>query len=587
MRVLFLAQEALPVIFARSQCRQARVGARCEHRQPAGREVGDVPAVEVAHVERSLEVVRRVEELLRRVDFVGVEFAERELARRLAPARRTVDGDRIRRPAHGDRARDGPVNRFFEEHLVRRFGFAGTEFTGVDRLHRDAFAHVHVVVRGARRRAFVGVAEFLQELHRVLAARARQAPREVAPAPDEHVRRDRRDCTLGVDAAAVEVGLHHDLGVEVAELRPHHGQRVAVLGFAVADEQEVRHFPFRGTGLAGGLGRRGALRSGVDDRRAGGRPGRDGVVGERFARRRRRFGVVDLAQVAEDLEPFGRSEVALEAREQCGVGHFVAASVAEDRADEREAGDRVGDVDRRQQTLRRRHRGLVGVDAFDPVLQVLFDLFALRALFGQDFLLFGDVFDPFGARRERTVFKQQAERIDAGHAERGGVGRAEAEVQEQAAVLGGDPAGAEHHVGAGLAEDVRDVVAVAHDFKTGVAGFLGAQDWALDTELLRDEVFFKAFHADRLQRRQFVVQHGLIARVGARYEPTFLTRGENLERWPGQVDQRIGRRRAERKQKTTGQSPEHGSACSSRSKCCERARQSSPGCPHHASLTSR
>ena len=74
----------------------------------------------------------------------------------------------------------------------------------------------------------VGVAQLLEELLRVLAAGAREAPGEVLAAPDEHVRRDRGDDALGVDAAAVQVGLHDDLGVEVAELRTHHRERVAV-----------------------------------------------------------------------------------------------------------------------------------------------------------------------------------------------------------------------------------------------------------------------------------------------------------------------------------------------------------------------
>src|SRR5207249_1720922 len=105
-----------------------------------------------------------------------------------------------------------------------------------------------IVVGRARRRAAVAVAELLQELLRVLATGAGQAPREVTPPADEHVRRDRGDDPHGVDAAAVQLTLHDDLGVEVAQLRTHHRQRMPVSGMARAYDYEVGGFAPRRRG---------------------------------------------------------------------------------------------------------------------------------------------------------------------------------------------------------------------------------------------------------------------------------------------------------------------------------------------------
>ena len=68
--MLFQGEEAAPVEFARAERRQARVGARREDRQAPRREVRDVTAVDIGHVERRLELVGRFKELLRRVHTV-------------------------------------------------------------------------------------------------------------------------------------------------------------------------------------------------------------------------------------------------------------------------------------------------------------------------------------------------------------------------------------------------------------------------------------------------------------------------------------------------------------------------------------
>ena len=124
------------------------------------------------------------------------------------------------------------MHGFHEFELACRFAVARTEQARIEVGHRDAFAVVDVVVRFARGRQRGEVAQLLEELLRVLAARAREAPGEVLPPPDEHVGRDRGDDALRIHPATVQVGLHHDLRVEVAELRSHHGQRVPVRGVA-------------------------------------------------------------------------------------------------------------------------------------------------------------------------------------------------------------------------------------------------------------------------------------------------------------------------------------------------------------------
>ena len=136
------------------------------------------------------------------------------------------------------------MHGFIERELAFRFRAAAFECARVEELHRHAFAVVHVGGRFARRLAAIGVAQLLEELLRVLAVGARETPGEVASAADEHVWGDRCDDPLGVHPRPVQVGLHHYLRVEVAELGAHHGHRMPAAGVGATDQQEVRGLLF-------------------------------------------------------------------------------------------------------------------------------------------------------------------------------------------------------------------------------------------------------------------------------------------------------------------------------------------------------
>ena len=337
-------------------------------------------------------------------------------------------------------------------------------------------------------------------------------------------------------------------------------------GIPRANEQEVGHLPPRGRLCLCGAGRAGADRVGVDHGRARRRPARHAVVGERGVRRGGRFGVVDLPEVAEDLQAFFLAEPRLQMGEQVGVCDFVAAPVSEDRADEREAGDRGGHRDRGQAIGERHEPFLEGVDAFAPGFEVFQGPFAFSPRFVEHFLLVGDKLVGLRARRERAVVEKQPERVEPGHADSRRVRRPEAEVQQQPAVLRRDPARAEHHVGTRGAIDVRYVVAVANDVQARPAGdrfAFFAEHGPLHTEFLGQVVLFKIFLVDPiLERCQVVVEHPLVGVGGPRCKGVAFRPGrEDLECPSGEVlfldfgfalSQRGGR--SQREQKARDQS---------------------------------
>ena len=100
--------------------------------------------------------------------------------------------------------------------------------------HRQALALVEVV-------EFV-LAEHLGERVDVVGGRRRRAPRVVAAVAELDVQVDAREGGAArVDAGAVQVLLHQDLRVVVADLRAHHGDRVAVGRVLRVDELPVGH----------------------------------------------------------------------------------------------------------------------------------------------------------------------------------------------------------------------------------------------------------------------------------------------------------------------------------------------------------
>ena len=134
--------------------------------------------------------------------------------------------------------------------------------------------------------------------------------------------------------------------------------------------------------------------------------------------------------------------------------------------------DRDDVVDRRRRLVDA-VRLVVGGDAVGLGLHLGDHLPALGAVGVDDALhLVGDELLGRRARHERLPARDEAERVDAGDVGHRGARRAATELEQQAAVAGGDPAGAEREVGAGLAGDVGDAVGVVEDRGAGPAGRL-------------------------------------------------------------------------------------------------------------------
>ena len=192
-----------------------------------------------------------------------------------------------------------------------------------------------------------------------------------------------------------------------------------------------------------------------------------GRVVEALLDRRRRLGVVGQHHVVPGLVAAHRAEPLLELGEQVGVARLAAAAGAEDRADEGGHRDhvvdgcgRLVDADRLQ----------VGVDAVGVGLGVGDDLAALGAVgLDEQLALLGHERLGLRARDEGLAARHQAERVDAGHVGHGHARRAAAELDQQPAVARRGPAGAEGHVRARLAVDVRDAVGVVDQPQPGPA----------------------------------------------------------------------------------------------------------------------
>ena len=272
---------------------------------------------------------------------------------------------------------------------MRRFGALRAEQPGVDFLHRDAFAFVDVARRFARRRPFfffVRVAQLHEERLRVLAARARQAPGEVAPAADEHVRRDRRDDALGVHAAAVQVAPGRrspGRSSRAAAPSPPPGARPRP-----AARRRAGSWRLCGASLARAAASAAAVELGepgsITTAPAGVGPVGRLVVRERFARRRRRFGVVGLTQVAVDLQRLLRCRVSTRGWRGSSSSP-TSAPPPLPKIEPMKAKPAIASVSVDRSELFKAFFGkrfLVGVDARDPGFEVRDHLFALGAFRG-------------------------------------------------------------------------------------------------------------------------------------------------------------------------------------------------------------
>ena len=235
MRVLLLAQEALPFVATRAESRQPPVQARGPLGQPARREVRRCRARRVRPVERESKLVRRLPEVLRRIRLAFGQILQRRQVESVTAKRRTLAGQRD----------DAPVRRRGSDHRAVH-GHGITDRRVVQRAcvhHLECSTHAleQVVGRRARRRRTVRVTQLLGEHIAHVMVRRSEAPRVVTGATDQQVHRGGWNRhALRLDAGAGQVNLLHDLGVVVAELRAHHRKRVGGCGPSRIHHEEVR-----------------------------------------------------------------------------------------------------------------------------------------------------------------------------------------------------------------------------------------------------------------------------------------------------------------------------------------------------------
>jgi len=305
--------------------------------------------------------------------------------------------------------------------------------------------------------------------------------------PDQHVRCGAGEGdALDVDAAAVELVLHEDLGREVADLRTHRGHRPPVGRELAADHHRVRLVGRERLAQAEQRAcprrerrRRRALLAGA---RAGGEriarleraavghgvqaaPGPAWVVG-RIAplRHRERLRVLGFAQVAVRAPP-ALAEAVAERRLKQRVDLLAAVRHRELGDEQRGLGGRVGDRPalglRAERGVLRGHLRGIGVDLVDPRvdavdvgLDVVVGALAVgaeaprqRVELGRE-LLVGEVLvgQLLGVARRGARAEQAGQRSLRG---------ASQGVHEEQALLGGRVARGEHQVVAVAGVDVR------------------------------------------------------------------------------------------------------------------------------------
>ncbi len=374
-------------------------------------------------------------------------------------------------------------------------------------------------------------AERLDVLVDDVGARRGQRHREVGPAADQHVAGERRRGRAPpLQAGGVHVHLVGQAGVEVADLRPADHQRLAGPRLLGRHHQHVAGQARVGAG--GGAarpGERGRLEAArVEDHVAHAALGRE-RVGEGAADRDRVLGVVVLAQVVEDREALAEAELRLEPAEELRGARLVAAALADELALERVDGVDVG---ARPALDLAAVRVVVGVDAADEGVDVVQYGAALAAPGPQHARLLGDLALGLGAGVEGLQRRDQPERVEAGCVDGGDPRVVAGLLEQQAAVLGEQPAGGPDARVARLGGDVRDVVAVADDTHPGVGDLLthGGAVGADRVPCLGLEVLGEvaARHVVE-QRREAVVELGLGVGVGRRRDGTELARRDDVE----------------------------------------------------------
>ena len=319
-------EEPLPLVLAGPLRREPLVDGRRSHGHAAARVLRDVAAVGIDPVEGQLHPPRGADEVPRRADLVARELEEERQRRELAAPGGALDRDRDAPAVDGRVAGHRAVDRLVVDELPVGLAGPSGDRAGVDGRHRTALPAPEVGRVAA-------AAERLDVLVDDIGAGRRGAPREVDPASHQHRERDagERDTARPV-AAALEVELEEDCGIEVPDLRAGDEERLARRRAAPTDEERVRHREAR-------RDRRRHGRRLVDDRvpdladhRAETRRARDGDP---------RLRVVPLPQVLPDAPPLLLPEPTLERVQELRATHLVSAARAEDRADQRADRDDV------------------------------------------------------------------------------------------------------------------------------------------------------------------------------------------------------------------------------------------------------
>ena len=159
--------------------------------------------------------------------------------------------------------------------------------------------------------------------------------------------------------------------------------------------------------------------------------------------------------------PFLPPRRSVQAVEELRPPRLVAAALAEELVLERV--QRVDVVAGERRRVGTRLHLVPVVDAVDVGVDVGEDLLALLALRLQRLRLLGDDVLGLLARDEALELGDEADRAEPGGVDRGDAGVVARLLEQQAAVLGGDPAGGEDAVVVGVGRDVRDAVDVAED----------------------------------------------------------------------------------------------------------------------------
>ena len=344
-----------------------------------------------------------------------------------------------------------------------------------------------------------------------------QAPDEVLAPPNQDVPGERRRRGAArPPARALEVHLERQAGIEVADLRAAHEQRVSRAGPLSGHHQHVARMAAE-LAVHGGRCRcargRDRLVRPVVDHHVAGSPRRQRCVREPAADGDRGLRVLALAQVVPDRVAPVRAELVLKAVEHLGGIDLVATALAEQLALDRVQRDHVAD---RPGPVRPVVGAVVRVDALHVHAHVVEQAAAALAVLPELSDLLAQLALSLRARPEGLQPHDQADRADVRNVEHGHARVEPRLLEQQLAVVSERPAGAPGHVVVRAAADVRNVVPVAEDADAAARHALAPHPaLAPRPELLGLEVAAEVAPRHVVeQRRERVVHPCLAVRLG-------------------------------------------------------------------------